>query len=156
MQAIKHRFHPELDIVVKQLLKHPWQHGYKAVPWMIWQDGINGITRLTGDLKVAKIFAICCVASTREGEAFFKRVLEGGLATWLKMVDVFQQILCYWTWLFGQKKATSPPCFGAVTDKRLVDRLIIQHAYDRVVPLKKEVTKQRTQQATMHFQPAVN
>jgi hypothetical protein len=74
---------------------------------MLWQDGINGITRLTGDLMVApKMFAICCVASTREGEAFFKRVLERGLVTWHKMVYVFQQILCYWTWLFGQKKAT--------------------------------------------------
>jgi hypothetical protein len=38
-------------------------------------------------------------ALTLEGEKFFEKHLSGGHATWNKMVYVFQQILCYWTWL---------------------------------------------------------
>jgi hypothetical protein len=30
---------------------------------------------------------------------FSEKHLSGGHATWNKMVYVFQQILCYWTWL---------------------------------------------------------
>jgi hypothetical protein len=99
MDAMAPRFHAELDRLVKRLLKHPCQHGYQNMPRMLWQDGVTGITQLTGDLKVAKMFAISCVASTKEGEIFFTSVLEGGAATWRKMMYVFQQILCYWTWL---------------------------------------------------------
>lgn len=89
----------DLDKLVKRLVKHPRQHGYHPFPRLIWQDGVTTITQLTGDLKVGKMFAISVVASTLEGEQFFTEVLEGGEATWKKMLYVFQQILCYWTWL---------------------------------------------------------
>ena len=89
----------ELDSLVKRLLKHPKQHGYSGFPRLLWQDGVTTITQLTGDMKVGKMFAIVVAALTREGETFFSECLTGGVATWRKMVYVFQQILCYWTWL---------------------------------------------------------
>ena len=94
---------PELDILVKHLLRHPKQHGYDCFPRLLWQDGVTSIKQLTGDLKVGKMFAIVVAALTREGETFFTECLTGGLATWRKMVYVFQQILCYWTWLKRDK-----------------------------------------------------
>ena len=94
-QSSKH----ELDGLVKRLNKHPKQHGYGPFPRLLWHDGVTTITQLTGDLKVGKMFAIVAAACTLEGKLFFKRVLPGGTATWKKMVYVFQQILCYWTWL---------------------------------------------------------
>ena len=89
----------ELDGLVKRLVKHPKQHGYSPFPRLLWQEGVSTITQLTGDLKVGKMFAIVAVALTLEGEHFFSENLNGGAATWKKMVYVFQQILCYWTWL---------------------------------------------------------
>ena len=88
-----------LDHLIKGFLAYPRQHGYKQFPRLIWQDGVTTLTHLTADLKVGKIFAICCIASTLEGEQFFSTVLENGAATWHKMLYVFQQILCYWAWL---------------------------------------------------------
>jgi len=221
MLAIQPRHRPRLDHLVKRLLKHPRQHGYDDMPRMLWQDGVTGITQLTGDLKVAKMFAICCVASTREGETYFTNVL-GGSAIWIKMVYVFQQILCYWAWLkqdtfwmagdrnaciqatasikimirqltslwprkvglewnitkiheqchvpedihrhgrhknvhtgpqehnhitiknAGKKTQMNRRTFDMQTGERLVDRLIIQRAYDRVVPLRNEQTRKQT------------
>ena len=89
----------ELDLLVKRLVKHPKQHGYSGFPRLLWQDGVTTITQLTGDMKVGKMFAIVVAALTREGKTFFSECLTGGVATWRKMVYVFQQILCYWTWL---------------------------------------------------------
>jgi hypothetical protein len=39
----------ELDNLVKKLLKHPKQHGYKAFPCLLWQDGVTNLTKLNGD-----------------------------------------------------------------------------------------------------------
>ena len=89
----------QLDGLVKRFGKHPKQHGYAAFPRLLWQDGVTTITNMTGDLKVGKMFAIVAVALTLEGEQFFTQNLPGGAATWQRMVYVFQQILCYWTWL---------------------------------------------------------
>jgi hypothetical protein len=94
-QSSKH----ELDGLVKRLNKHPKQHGYEPFPRLLWPDGVTTITQLTGDLKVGKMFAIVAAACTLEGQFFFERTLPGGTGTWEKMVYVFQQILCYWTWL---------------------------------------------------------
>ena len=93
------RTHHTLDMLVKRLNKHPRQHGYNGFPRLLWQDGVTTITNLTGDLKVGKMFAICCVASTLEGEKFFTDNFPEGAVTWRKMLYVFQQILCYWAWL---------------------------------------------------------
>jgi hypothetical protein len=93
----------ELDGLVKRLNKHPKQHGYNSFPRLLWPDGVTTITQLTGDLKVGKMFAIVAAACTLEGQHFFEKTLPGGLATWKKMVYVFQQILCYWTWLKQDK-----------------------------------------------------
>lgn len=90
---------PGLDQLVKRFLKFPRQHGYDAFPRSIWQDGVTSLTQLTGDLKVGKMFAICAAASTLEGEQFFTNAFSGGVSTWRKMLYVFQQILCYWSWL---------------------------------------------------------
>jgi hypothetical protein len=89
----------ELDTLVKRLVKHPKQHGYKSFPSLVWQDGLTGMTQLTGDQRIGKMFAIVATALTLEGKKFFEKHLSGGHATWNKMVYVFQQILCYWTWL---------------------------------------------------------
>jgi hypothetical protein len=89
----------ELDILVKCLLQHPKQHGYKAFPCLLWQDGVTNLTKLTGDQRMGKMLAIVATALTLEGEKFFTKYLSGGRKTWDKMVYVFQQILCYWTWL---------------------------------------------------------
>jgi hypothetical protein len=89
----------ELDTLVKRLLKHPKQHGYKPFPRLIWQDGVTGMKRLTGDQRVGKMFAIVATALTLEGEKFFTKRLKGGFEVWKKMTYVFQQILCYWAWL---------------------------------------------------------
>jgi hypothetical protein len=45
------------------------------------------------------MFAITLVALTLEGQQYFSEVLPGGYPTWNKMIYVFQQILCYWSWL---------------------------------------------------------
>ena len=103
LKEMEPRHHRRLDRLVKNFLKHPRQHGYKGFPRLIWQDGVTTITNLTGDLKVGKMFAICCVASTLEGEKFFTKVFAEGAATWRKMLYVFQQILCYWAWLKQDK-----------------------------------------------------
>jgi Plavaka transposase len=89
----------ELDGLVKRLLHHPKQHGYDPFPRLLWQDGVTHLKNLTGDLKVGKMFAIVAVALTREGQAFFTNNLKGAEVTWKKMLYVFQQMLCYWTWL---------------------------------------------------------
>jgi Plavaka transposase len=89
----------ELDELVKRLTKYPKQHGYAPFPRLLWNDGVTTITQLTGDLKVGKMFAIVAAACTLEGQQFFETNLPGKTATWVKMVYVFQQILCYWAWL---------------------------------------------------------
>jgi hypothetical protein len=89
----------ELDTLVKWLVKHPKQHGYKSFPHLVWQVGVTGMTQLTGDQRIGKMFAIVATALTLEGEKVFEKHLSGGHATWNKMVYVFQRILCYWTWL---------------------------------------------------------
>jgi hypothetical protein len=89
----------QLDDLVKRFTAHPKQHGYNPFPRLLWQDGVTTITLLTGDLKVGKMFAIVAAALTLEGQQFFEANLPGGEATWKKMLYVFQQILCYWTWL---------------------------------------------------------
>jgi hypothetical protein len=61
------------------------------------------VTQLTGDQRIGKMFAIVATALTLEGEKIFEKHLSGGHATWNKMVYVFQQILCYWTWLKQDK-----------------------------------------------------
>ena len=99
MLEISKKYHRRLDKLIKNFLKHPRQHGYKGFPRLLWPDGVTTLTHLTGDLKVGKMFAICCVASTLEGFNFFKKVFPGGEGTWKKMLYVFQQILCYWAWL---------------------------------------------------------
>jgi hypothetical protein len=73
----------KLDNIVKRLNNYPRQHGYKGFPRLLWQDGVSTLTYLTGDLKVGKMFAICCAASTYEGEKFFAKSLSGGRPTWL-------------------------------------------------------------------------
>jgi hypothetical protein len=40
---------------------------------------------------------------TLEGQQFFESVLPDGLEGWWKMTYVFQQIMCYWTWLKKEK-----------------------------------------------------
>ena len=91
--SMKPRFHRDLDKLMKDLLKHPRQHGYKDFPRLLWQDGVTGLAQLTGDQKVGKMFAITVLASTLEGKTFFTKVLPGGAVTWRKMLYVFQQIL---------------------------------------------------------------
>ena len=88
-----------LDELVIDMFQNPRQHGYNQMPRMLWQDGVTNLTHLTGDLKVGKMFAIVCVASTREGEQLFTSAFKGGASTWKKMLYVFQQILCFWMWL---------------------------------------------------------
>ena len=61
-----------LDHLIKNLLTYPRQHGYKKFPRLLWHDGVSTLSYLTADLKVGKMFAICCIASTLEGEIFFK------------------------------------------------------------------------------------
>ena len=99
LDAIPNRKHCRLDKLVKRLVEHPRQHGYNGLPRLLWRDGVTTLSYLTGDLKVGKMFAISCLASTLEGETYFTDVLEGGTTTWRKMLYVFQQILCYWAWL---------------------------------------------------------
>jgi uncharacterized protein (DUF927 family) len=65
----------------------------------LWPEGVTTLSLLTSDLKVGKMMAIIAVALTLEGEQFFSQYLEGGKSTWKKMVYVFQQLICYWTWL---------------------------------------------------------
>jgi hypothetical protein len=89
----------ELETHVKPLVKHPKQHGYTSFPHLVWQDGVTRVTQLTGDQCIGKMFAIVATALTLEGEKFFEKHLSGGHAVWNKMVYVFQQILCYLTWL---------------------------------------------------------
>jgi hypothetical protein len=84
----------ELDTLVKQLVKHPKQHGYTSFPCLVWQEGITGGTQLTGDQRIGKMFAIVATALTLEGEKLFEKYLSGGHATWNKMMYVFQQIQC--------------------------------------------------------------
>ena len=99
LSEMEPRHHRRLDDLVKSLTKTPRQHGFQGFPRLLWNDGCTDLTYLTGDLKVGKMFAISCVASTLEGEIFFTEVLSGGASTWRKMMYVFQQILCYWSWL---------------------------------------------------------
>jgi hypothetical protein len=99
LEMKKKAFRQELDDLVIDLLKHSRQHGYEKMPRILWQDGVTHLTNLTADLKVGKMFAVIVVASTREGEALFTKALQGGTATWRKMLYVFQQIFCYWMWL---------------------------------------------------------
>ena len=66
---------------------------------MLWSEGVSKLTKLTGDERVGKMFAIVLVALTVEGEAFFTKSLKGGSKTWKRMVYCFQQVLCYWAWL---------------------------------------------------------
>ena len=89
----------QLDTMVKRLLHQPRQHGYKAFPRILWQDGVTGITNLTGDQRMGKLLAITITALTLQGSIFFITYLPGGSTTWQKMTYVFQQILCYWAWL---------------------------------------------------------
>ena len=66
---------------------------------MTWPEGVSKLTKLMGDQRVGKMFAILLVALTQEGEAFFTNCLEGGSRTWKRLVYCFQQVLCYWVWL---------------------------------------------------------
>jgi hypothetical protein len=93
----------QLDCLVKRLVHQPRQHGYKPFPRIIWPDGVTTISNLTGDLKVGKFMAIITTALTLEGQQFFESVLPDGLEGWRKMTYVFQQIMCYWTWLKQEK-----------------------------------------------------
>ena len=60
-----------LDNLIKGFLLYPRQHGYQKFPRLLWQDGVTSLSFLTADLKVGKMFSICCIASTLEGEIFF-------------------------------------------------------------------------------------
>ena len=99
LDAIPNHKHRRLDKLVKRLVQHPRQHGYNGLPHLLWWDGVTTLSYLTGDLKVGKMFAISCLASTLDGETYFTDLLEGGTNTWGKMLYVFQQIPCYWAWL---------------------------------------------------------
>jgi hypothetical protein len=57
---------------------------------------VAGISLLSGD---SKFFAIIAKALTLEGQQFFTAILPGGFLGWRRMVYIFQQINCYWTWL---------------------------------------------------------
>jgi hypothetical protein len=71
----------ELDILVKSLLQHPKQHGYKAFPHFLWQDGVTYLTKLTSDQRMGKMLAVVATALTLEGEKFFTKYLSGGRKT---------------------------------------------------------------------------
>jgi hypothetical protein len=75
----------ELDtILVKCLLQHPKQHGFKAFPRLLWQDRVTNLTKLTGDQRMGKMLAIVAMALTLEGEKFFTKYLSGARKTWDK------------------------------------------------------------------------
>ena len=82
----------ELDGLVRKMTTYPCQHGYNGFPCMTWPEGVSKLTKLMGDQRVGKMFAILLVALTQEGEAFFTNCLEGGSRTWKRFVYCFQQV----------------------------------------------------------------
>jgi hypothetical protein len=64
---------------------------------------VTTISNLTGDLKVGKFMTIITTALTLEGQQFFELVLPNGVEGWRNLTYVFQQIMCYWTWLKQEK-----------------------------------------------------
>ena len=99
MKELSSKQQRKLDRLVRKLTTYPRQHGYNAFPRMLWSEGVSKLTKLTGDERVGKMFAIVLVALTVKGEAFFTKSLKGGSKTWKRMVYCFQQVLCYWAWL---------------------------------------------------------
>ena len=99
MKELSSKQQRKLDRLVRKLTTYPRQHGYNAFPRMLWSEGVSKLTKLMGDERVGKMFAIVLVALMVKGEAFFTKSLKGGSKTWKRMVYCFQQVLCYWAWL---------------------------------------------------------
>ena len=78
--------------------KWPRQHGTQGFPRLNWKDGVCSVTKLTGDQKVGKLFAIAVISNTLAGEIFFTEQL-GSVEAWRDMHEVFHLLLCYWAWL---------------------------------------------------------
>jgi hypothetical protein len=133
----------KLDGLVKRLVLEPRQHGYDPFPRLLWPDGVTTLSLLTGDLKVGKMMAIIAVALTLEGEQFFTQYLDGGEVTWKKMVYVFQQLICYWTWLKQERfwQADDPAAreSAAHSIRIMIDQL--QAFWPRTTGFKWNITK---------------
>jgi hypothetical protein len=99
MKDLKPKRCGDLDRLVQRFYDEPRQHAQENFPRYIWKDGVTNLSQLTGQEKVGKMYAITLVALTLEGQEFFCKYLPGGRITWERMLYVFQQILCYWSWL---------------------------------------------------------
>ena len=88
-----------LDRHIKKINRYPHQKGYAKFPRCTWSEGVTSLSKLTGDQRVGKLFAILLVAHTHAGEKFFTKYLPGGERTWKRLCYCFSMILCYWAWL---------------------------------------------------------
>jgi hypothetical protein len=92
----------ELDTIARQFTTMPKQFyatagTNKAMPRLLWKDGITTLTDLSGSHRVGILFTVICVALTKEGASFFDQCFGGDQTR--NMIDVFQMLLCYWQWL---------------------------------------------------------
>ena len=93
----------ELDCLARELTELPRQQfassgSDKAMPRLLWKDGITSLTDLTASAKVGIMFTVVVIGLTRKGEDFFMRKVGNPKFFW-DMMETFQMILCYWMWL---------------------------------------------------------
>ena len=97
----------ELDCLARSLTDLPRQRcvssgSDKAMPRLLWKDGISNLTDLTASCKVGIMFTVTVLSLRVEGQAYFSKVLGNPRAV-NDMRECFQMILCYWMWLKKDK-----------------------------------------------------
>ena len=93
----------ELDVLGRRLVSLPRQQqassgSDKSMPRLLWKDGISKLTDLTAAAKVGIMFTTIVIALQKDGRKLFRKVLGSEDAA-VDMIECFQLILCYWSWL---------------------------------------------------------
>ena len=96
-----------LDELTKQLKTIDRQYyvssgSQKQMPTLLWKSGISTLTNLKAHEKVGIMLTIVVLSLTNEGRDLFDLVLKDEEKR-LNMQEVFQMMLCYWSWLKKEK-----------------------------------------------------
>ena len=90
------------------MVKYPRQYSMEAYttdfPRLLFPDGVSALTNISAVTKVGILFAVVIAALTSNGQDILLNDAKMTDATYFHMIEAFETLLCYWTWL--KKKNT--------------------------------------------------